>query len=42
MPKTHFKLKASRSKKLFKLLVTPSGLAYNIKTSLKHILKAKV
>ena len=42
MPKTHSKLKASKTKKPLKLLVAPSGPAYNIKTYLKHVLKAKV
>ena len=42
MPKTHFKLKVSKIKKPFKLLVVLGGLAYNIKIYLKYILKAKV
>ena len=41
MPKICFKLKASKTKKPFKLLVVPVGLAYNIKIYLKHVLKAK-
>jgi hypothetical protein len=42
MLKIYFKLKASKTKKPFKLLVALNGLAYNIKTYLKCILKAKV
>ena len=42
MPKIYFKLKTSKTKKLFKLLIMPVKLAYNIKTYLKHVLKAKV
>ena len=42
MPKIYFKLKASKTKKLFKLPVVLGRLAYNIKTGLKYILKAKV
>jgi hypothetical protein len=42
MPKIYFKLKASKTKKPFKLLIMLSGLAYNIKTHLKCVLKAKV
>ena len=42
MPKICFKLKASKTKKFFKLLVALSGLAYNIKIYLKHVLKAKI
>ena len=41
MLKIYFKLKASKTKKPFKLLVALNGLAYNIKTYLKRILKAK-
>ena len=41
MPKTHSKLKASKAKKPFKLLIIPVRPAYNIKTGLKHVLKAK-
>ena len=41
MPKTHFKLKASKAKKPFKLPVTPVGPAYNIETGSKCVLKAK-
>ena len=41
MPKTYSKLKANKTKKPFKLLVAPGGPAYNIKTYLKHVLKAK-
>jgi hypothetical protein len=42
MPKTCFKLKASKTKKPLKLPVAPGGLAYNIKIPLKYVLKAKV
>jgi hypothetical protein len=42
MPKTCSKLKASKTKKPFKLLVVLDRLAYNIKTYLKYVLKAKV
>ena len=42
MPKTHFKLKASKTKKSFKLLVVLVKPAYNIKIYLKYILKAKI
>ena len=42
MPKTCSKLKASKTKKPLELLVALGGLAYNIKTYLKYILKAKV
>ena len=42
MPKIYFKLKASKIKKPLKLLIVPVRLAYNIKTYLKYILKAKV
>ena len=42
MPKTHSKLKASKTKKPLKLLVVPSRPAYNIKIYLKRVLKAKV
>ena len=42
MLKIYSKLKASKIKKPLKLLVALSGLAYNIKTCLKYILKAKV
>ena len=41
MPKTRSKLKASKTKKPLKLLVVLDGPAYNIKTCLKRILKAK-
>ena len=41
MPKIHFKLKASKTKKPLKLLVVPGRPAYNIKIGLKHVLKAK-
>ena len=41
MPKIRFKPKASKTKKPFKLPVVPVRLAYNIKTGLKYILKAK-
>ena len=41
MPKIYFKPKASKGKKPFKLLEALKGLAYNIKTCLKHILKTK-
>jgi len=42
MSKIYFKLKTSKTKKPFKLLVVPVKLAYNIKIYLKYILKAKV
>jgi len=42
MPKIYFKLKASKIKKPFKLLVVLVKLAYNIKIYFKYILKAKV
>ena len=42
MPKIHFKLKASKTKKFLELLVVLGGPAYNIKIYLKYILKAKV
>ena len=42
MSKIHFKFKASKTKKPFKLLVAPIRLAYNIKIGLKYILKTKV
>ena len=42
MPKIFFKLKASKTKKPFKLLVVPIKLTYNIKIYLKCILKVKV
>ena len=41
MPKIYFKLKATKTKKPFKLLVVLIRLAYNIKIYLKYILKAK-
>jgi len=39
--KIYFKLKASKAKKPFKLLVVLTRLAYNIKIYFKYILKAK-
>jgi hypothetical protein len=42
MPKIYSKLKASKTKKSFKLPVALGGLTYNIKTYLKYVLKAKV
>jgi len=41
MPKIYFKLKTSKFKKSFKLLVVLVRLTYNIKTGLKYILKTK-
>ena len=42
MPKIRSKPKASKGKKPLKLLEALKGLAYNIKTCLKRILKTKV
>ena len=42
MPKIYFKLKASKTKKPFKLLVVLIKLAYNIKICLKYILMVKI
>ena len=42
MPKIYSKPKASKDKKPFKLLEVLKELAYNIKISLKRILKTKI
>ena len=41
MPKTRFKLKASKTKKPLELLVALGGPAYNIEIGLKRVLKAR-
>ena len=41
MPKTRSKPKAGKGKKPLKPLEAPKGLAYNIKTCLKRVLKTK-